>query len=440
MGSDHNKHKKKSKYAEMFSSKQNYQNRLSEGFLNHNSNILNDLKQDNETDNNNVLIKSKTERKLSENLNEKEEASSKMSRKQTMEKLKSLSSQNLVKIEDIKKNENEKENKEIEEINEEKKIKNELYDDFENDNSIDDEEEEKKENDKETEEEKKKKESMVPNNIKNVFIDSRQKLKRKEENEAQNEIMSEESKNKKENKTSNVITANDYELNFYRNGIDIRQSYRSKLLEKKVWTPNMKPKKHNCIIIFDWDDTLLPTSFLTKGGCFYEEIQLSPSDEKKIKELESLVLELLSETIEKGTVYIITNAGLEWVNFSSKRFYPKIIPILEKIKIISARGEYEKYYPGNSRQWKIEAFLKLQETVNLQLITNIICLGDSLFEMEAGRILASKFTEAFIKTIKFRETPKLDELIKQLKLVIKQFNSIYSSVKNLTIRVERKKK
>ena len=202
----------------------------------------------------------------------------------------------------------------------------------------------------------------------------------------------------------------------------------------------MKPKKHNCIIIFDWDDTLLPTSFLTKGGCFYEEIQLSPSDENKIKELENLVLELLSETIEKGTVYIITNAGLEWVNFSSKRFYPKLIPILEKIKIISARGEYEKYYPGNSRQWKIEAFLKLQNTVNLKLITNIICLGDSLFEMEAGRILASKFTEAFIKTIKFRETPKLDELIKQLKLVVKQFNSIYSSVKNLTIRVERKKK
>lgn len=439
MGSDHNKIKKKSKYAEMFSSKQNYQNRLSEGFLGHNSKILNDLKQDNEI--NNTLIKSKTDRKLSENINEKEEEESfKKSRKETMDGLKSLSSQNLVKI-DVKRNENEKENKEIEDIKEEKKIKNELYDDYENDNSIDEEEEEeRKKEEEETEEEKKKKELMVSNNIKNVFIESRQKKKIKEENETENELIFEESKNKKENKPSNVITADDYELNFYRNGIDIRQSYLSKLLVKKVWTPNMKPKKHNCIIIFDWDDTLLPTSFLTKGGCFYEEIQLSPSDEKKIKELENLVLELLNETIEKGTVYIITNAGLEWVNFSSKRFYPKLIPILEKIKIISARGEYEKYYPGNSRQWKIEAFLKLQNTVNLGLITNIICLGDSLFEMEAGRILASKFTEAFIKTIKFRETPKLDELIKQLKLVVKQFNSIYSSIKNLTIRVERKKK
>ena len=78
--------------------------------------------------------------------------------------------------------------------------------------------------------------------------------------------------------------------------------------------------------------------------------------------------------------------------------------------------------------------------MDVKLVTNIICLGDSLFEMEAGRILASKFKEAFIKTIKFKEAPKLDELIKQLKLVCHQFISVYSSIKNLTIRVEKKKR
>ena len=36
--------------------------------------------------------------------------------------------------------------------------------------------------------------------------------------------------------------------------------------------------------------------------------------------------------------------------------------------------------------------------------------------------------------------PKLDELLKQLKLVAKQFGSIYSSIKNMTIRIEKKKK
>ena len=76
----------------------------------------------------------------------------------------------------------------------------------------------------------------------------------------------------------------------------------------------------------------------------------------------------------------------------------------------------------------------------MKLVTNIMCLGDSLFEMEAGRILASQFQEAYIKTVKFREGPKLDELIKQLKLVVNQFDTIYSSAKSLTIRVEKRKK
>ena len=439
MGSEHNKLKKDSKYSDFFDSKKLYKNRLSEGSTQHNSHMLKDLQKEKET-NDDKITKSKTELKFSETAKEKgeENKSSKKQRKVTMDGLKSFSSQNLVKIDqnsDI--SENEEKTSPNSPSNQNNNPIKELYEEEEKDNSEedDDEGEEIKENKKkETEEE----ELMVPNNMKKVFIDSRAN-KNSPTSTKTTTVESSISENSTSS-SSNVITANDYELNFYRNGIDIRQSYLSKLLSTKVWTPNMKPKKHNCIIIFDWDDTLLPTSFLTKGGNFYEEMQLSPSEQKKMLELQDLVLELLNETIEKGTVYIITNAGKGWVEYSAERFYPKITPILDKIQIISARGQYENEYPGNSRQWKIEAFLMLQNTVNLQLVTNIICLGDSLFEMEAGRILASRFTMAFIKTIKFRESPKLDELIKQLKLVVKQFSSIYISVKNLTIRVERKKK
>ena len=462
MGSEHSKFKKNSKYSDFFESKKKYKNRLSEGSTRCNSNLLTDLNKEKDTQNNN-LIKSQTEVKISktekENDIEKEEeeeekVSKKKERKKTMDGLKSLSSQNLVKIEVKSDSENASSNNiNIVQKNNDSNDKNnnpskELYEDVDNDNSIEDDSEgdEAHENVKEETEEEKK---MVPNNIKKVFIDSRainNKTKENKDKEKEKEDLSltEENNNKNinsnNNSSSNVITANDLELNFYRNGTDIRQSYLTKLIQTKVWTPNLKPKKHNCIIIFDWDDTLLPTSFLTKGGNFYEEMELSPSEQKKMNEIQDLVLELLTETTEKGTVYIITNAGKGWVEYSANKFYPKIIPVLDKVKIVSARGEYEDIYPGNSRQWKIEAFLMIPNTVNISIVTNIICLGDSLFEMEAGRILASRFTEAFIKTIKFRETPKLDELIKQLKLVCKQFNSIYSSIKNLTIRVERKKK
>lgn len=319
-----------------------------------------------------------------------------------------------------------------------------IYNGMDDNNSIDEDdnesegyEEEEKENEEndETKKDDKLNNYIITNNIKTVFVDS--KMQEKEQNDIP--ILNIENSERIENKRPHSSTF-DYELNFYKNANEIRQSYISKLITKNVWNPNMKPKQHNSIIIYDWDDTLLPTSFLTPNGVFDENMILPESDKEKILKIEQSVFLLLTESIEKGNVYIITNAGKGWVEYSANRFYPSIVELLPKIEIISARGEYEKLYPGNSRQWKIQAFLNLLKNVNIKLVTNIICIGDSLFEMEAGRILASKFTEAFIKTIKFREAPKLDELIKQLKLVCLQFGAIYSSIKNLTIRVEKKKK
>ena len=85
---------------------------------------------------------------------------------------------------------------------------------------------------------------------------------------------------------SEIITAeniqrtecDDYELNFYRNSEEIRLSYIAKLITKKVWTPSQKEKTHNSLIIFDWDDTLLPTSFLTPHGVY--DLNLSEKEKK----------------------------------------------------------------------------------------------------------------------------------------------------------------
>ena len=437
MGVEHSILKKRNKNGGVIKFAKKNKNRNSDTLENQKIHILDNFKRENES------IATKPQSKTIKTLNLNQQSLDETPNKSNLENLKNLKSfsvQNLVKIENNHHLEeadsfetNCCSNKSKEEIT---KSYDEMYNDVEDNNSFEaeddedeDQSEESEKSENETEEQKKEKERMVTNNMKAVFIESKTGLK--EQNENANE----------ENRISTLsMTSYDYELNFYRNGNDIRQSYFTKLVSTNVWTPNMKPKQHNSIIIFDWDDTLLPTSFLTPGGVFDENIKLREIDNEKLLNLERAVLKLLTEAVEKGNVYIITNAGNGWVEYSANRFYPSIMPILEKIKIISARGQYEKMFPGNSRQWKIEAFLNLLKNVNMKLVTNIICIGDSLFEMEAGRILASKFTEAFIKTIKFREAPKLDELLKQLKLVCVQFGTIYASVKNLTIRVERKKK
>ena len=313
---------------------------------------------------------------------------------------------------------------------------NNIDDDINCFNDSEEEDSEGFESDKENEKLKENKDNELTNIIKSTFIET--KYSRRESISNISEASTLSSLNKS-NLYGSLLETMDYEFEFYRSGEDIRKSYLAKLISKKVWNPNHKEKKHNSIIILDWDDTLLPTSFLSPGGIFNLDIELSKNDSEKLAKIEKEVSNLLNSAIEKGEVFIITNADKGWVEFSASKFYPSIIGILSKIKIISAREEYGNVFPGDSAKWKIQTFLDLQKYINLNLVTNLLCFGDSIIEIKAGKILASKFREAFIKTIKFKEAPKLDDLFKQLNLVNQQFNFIYSSVKNLTIKVEKKR-
>ena len=65
-------------------------------------------------------------------------------------------------------------------------------------------------------------------------------------------------------------------------------------------------------------------------------------------------------------------------------------------------------------EWKMKAFLKITEKLEMQAITNIIALGDNQFEMEAAQKLHQQFNEeiSFLKTVKFKENPGTGELTK----------------------------
>jgi hypothetical protein len=103
-----------------------------------------------------------------------------------------------------------------------------------------------------------------------------------------------------------------------------------------------------------------------------------------------------------GEVFIITNAAQGWVEYSSKtsenaglsdkflRFMPKVAEVIQnhKITIISARTQYEAMFPGDFYKWKVEAFLEVQKRFDKNVITNLICLGDSHIEIDAAHILA----------------------------------------------------
>ena len=227
-------------------------------------------------------------------------------------------------------------------------------------------------------------------------------------------------------------------LNLPKNTNQTRLNYYTKLINNGVWYKNNIKQTFNSLFIFDWDDTLFCTSEISINNLLDENYIIPKEKKIKFLKLENEVKKVLQNCIGKGKTYIITNSEPGWVQFSSKKFLPSIVGLLDKINIISARGLYENKYPYDSFMWKINAFNDIVSLYDHTLLSNIICIGDSFLEIKAGKNLSNKFTNAFIKTIKFKENPSIDELIMEIRLVNNKFLYIYSAVKNWTINVKRK--
>ena len=67
--------------------------------------------------------------------------------------------------------------------------------------------------------------------------------------------------NAEKKKPKNRVKSQERSLS--RDDKQIRSKYMAQLAQKKVWLqPQQQPASHQCLIIFDWDDTILCTSYL----------------------------------------------------------------------------------------------------------------------------------------------------------------------------------
>ena len=232
---------------------------------------------------------------------------------------------------------------------------------------------------------------------------------------------------------------NNLKWDLYRQSKKIRDAYYNKLIIKNIWKPFINEKKSNTLFIFDWDDTLICTSYIKP--LINLNLFKTRAIKEKLKTLDENTSNLLNKCLERGKVFIITNASSGWVEYSSTNFLPTTSKILSKVKIISAKNLYSKNYPGDPKQWKIKAFKYAIEkyNINTKLISNIITFGDSYIDLEAIENLIYEFNNPFIKIIKFKENPHLVELEKQILIVISQLDFIINKPKNFSLKISKKK-
>jgi hypothetical protein len=217
---------------------------------------------------------------------------------------------------------------------------------------------------------------------------------------------------------------------------DFRVAFLRKLSYENVWVP--KPRRaasHQTVIVFDWDDTLLCTSYLSTLDQYWS---MPPSIQNYLRRIAAVVKDLLELSLSLGQTFIITNAAPMWVQYSAAKYVPDILPVLEKVRVISARGRFEDQFPGQVSQWKLNAFLEVQKQMDSQVVANLIALGDAQFEMEATHAMAREFEVALVKTVKFHETPCPEALLKQLEIIAPKFKSIVEKGRHMKITMEPK--
>lgn len=189
----------------------------------------------------------------------------------------------------------------------------------------------------------------------------------------------------------------------------------------------IKGRPSDTLIIFDWDDTLLCSSAINCQHWTQMQLDL----------LTRTVESTLRTAMQLGEVMIVTNGVDWWVDDSCRRFLPGLLPILGEIKVKSARADYEPIYPGDPFAWKRECFVDILRP--RPEATNLVVLGDSLSEIHAARGSLSCMVESsLVKTVKFKETPTVNELVGQLRRVSQELSTVVNQEQHSSADLERR--
>jgi hypothetical protein len=175
-------------------------------------------------------------------------------------------------------------------------------------------------------------------------------------------------------------------------------------------------------IIFDYDDTLFPTTFFKE---FIGETSIieNPGFLKAIEKIEDMSLFLVRKAKTLGTVAIITNAEARWVPFSLSRHMKRLYEELRDISVYSCRDAYMYMLPVE--HWKERMFRRYAR--NIPDKSCVISIGDSSFEILAAKNLNSgeDTSKSFvIKTVKLQDRPTLKTLYLQLQSLEKRLDML----------------
>jgi len=223
--------------------------------------------------------------------------------------------------------------------------------------------------------------------------------------------------------------------------------------ENKDIANGAKEKDTENVIILDWDDTILCSSSLSSRGYRLDTplerpclangngSQMTPEAtllDLQLRAIEQVAVTLLTLALAAApnAVHIITNAETGWVQLSAQKFIPGVVPLLSKVKILSARSTYESLFPDAPLKWKLSAIQdKILKNIPENKEKNVLSIGDSHVEREAVRAATKIMARTRTKTVKFAERPSMEQLRRELELISLCFPALISYESDLDLQL-----
>jgi hypothetical protein len=166
------------------------------------------------------------------------------------------------------------------------------------------------------------------------------------------------------------------------------------------------------LLIIDWDDTVLPTSYLATEGVLRSADPIPKGIRLDLRKYAKRVKATLQLLAAHGRVVIVTNAEEGWVERSCGRFLPELEVVIRALPRISARPfGLEESDEVNPQEWKADAFVTLAQMhfATAPAGHTVFSLGDSIYEREAVHRTSERLGIT-AQSVKLLEHPSLEEL------------------------------
>ncbi len=203
--------------------------------------------------------------------------------------------------------------------------------------------------------------------------------------------------------------------------------------------------------IFDYDDTVIPTTWLLREGLISHEGAFKDPDEAQRSSLEELsdgVLRSLEAAAEFGRVCLVTNGSDWWIPLGLRRYLPELQDFFRTRAAMSALSLFG-HTSTSTTEWKVNAFgllltkhLKILERnvgffmtllsdfkrlcrelrapvvdFNLPTAFTLLSIGDSEVDRDAAVKVSKAFTETGIsvdcRTLLLQHRPTITSMVSQ---------------------------